>query len=121
MNLRKIFNNDVSSGAFQKIDGETRIVGKWGQIATICCHFDIWIIKPDLEPVSPRKLSFIQKKFPVEGMLTVLDGEAYTQTRDESLVRKILSLLGIKRKRQLSPKTIKQLTERLAQCRGVVA
>lgn len=117
MNLRKIFSNNVSSSAFQRIDGETRIVGKWGQIALIDGYFDIWIIQPDLKPVSPRKLSAIQKKLPIEGRLTVLDGEAYTQVWDARIVRKTLSLLGIKRKRRISPEVAKQLADRLTKRR----
>jgi len=117
MNLRKIFKNDVSSSAFNMIDGEIRITGKWGQISIISDYFDIWFIQPDLQPLSHQKLTAIRKNFPVDGELRILNGEAYTQTRDEASVRHALPLLGIKKKRKLSPETIKKLSAHLATLR----
>ena len=110
MNIRSLFKDHVSSGAFKVIDGKTRIVGKWGEISLIGDYFDIWFIRPKLKPLSERKLTAIQKKFPVEVGFTRLTGEAYAQTKDKALVLKTLPLLGIRKKRKLSPETIKKLT-----------
>lgn len=123
MNLRKIFKEDVACSAFRVIDGELRIIGKFGQVSTIDDYFDIWFIKTETKPklklksISPQKMAYIQKMFPVEGGLQVLTGEACYQTKDAEIVRQHLSLLGIKKKRKLSPETIKKMTERLAKHR----
>ena len=103
MSLRTIFKNDVSSGVFKVIDDETRIVGKFAQISLLDSGgFDIWLVRPGLEPLSTKKINAIIKKFPQEAKFTVLTGEAYTQVRDKEIVLKTLSLLGIWKKRILS-------------------
>jgi len=116
--LRKIFENEVSSGAFHVIDGETRIVGKFAQISMLeNGWFDIWVVGPGLEPISTRKLNCIMKMFPQEVKFTVLTGEAYTQVRDKNIVLKTLSLLGIKKKRRLSLETREKLITQLEAAR----
>ncbi len=112
--LRNIFRNDISSSAFHVIDGETRIVGKFAQIALLDNGgFDIWLVGLELEPLSTRKLNAIIKKFPEEASFTVLTGEAYTQVTDKQLVHKSLSLLGIKKKKKVSPELREKLLSRL--------
>lgn len=113
MNLKIIFKNDVSSSAFK----EKCIVGKWGIISVLDDVFDIWIVQSNLDPIPYRKMAFIQKNIPVEADLHMLTGEAWFQTRDIELVRQTLPLLGIKKKRQLSPETKKKQAERLAKVR----
>lgn len=114
MTLRKIFENEVSSSAFQVIDCETRIVGKFAQISLIGDRlFDIWLVRPSLQPLSTRKLNSIIKRFPQEAKFLVLTGEAYTQVRDVNIVIENLSLLGIKRKRKLSPEAREKLITQL--------
>lgn len=113
MNLRTLFKDHVSSGAFKKIDGELRIVGKWGQISLTSDCFDIWIIQPDLQPLSNRKLTAMEKMLPIELGLTRLTGEGYVQTKDIALVLKTLPVLGIKRKRKLPPEAIEKLRKQL--------
>ena len=114
MSLRTIFKNDVSSGVFKVIDDETRIVGKFAQISLLDSGgFDIWLVRPGLEPLSTKKINAIIKKFPQEAKFTVLTGEAYTQVRDKEIVLKTLSLLGIWKKRILSLDAKAKLIARL--------
>ena len=118
--LREIFGNEISSSAFQVIDGETCVVGKFAQIALMENGlFDIWLVGPELESLSTRKLNIIVKKFPQEATFTVLTGEAYTQVQDKDLVPKSLSLLGIKKKRKLSPETREKLIRQLKTARAL--
>jgi len=110
MSLRKLFENEVSSSAIKIVDGETRIIGKFAQIALLDDGlFDIWLVAPGLEPISARKLNSLIKKFPQEAKFTVLTGEAYTQVSDKNIVIERLSLLGIRKKRQLSPEAKEKL------------
>ncbi len=112
--LRNIFRNNISSSAFHVIDGETRIMGKFAQIALLDNGgFDIWLVGPELEPLSTLKLNSIIKKFPEEVTFTVLTGEAYTQTKNKEIVLKTLPLLGIKKKKKVSPELREKLLSRL--------
>ena len=121
MNLRKIFESEVSSSAFQVVDGETRLVGKFAQISLMENGlFDIWLVGPGLQPLSTRKLNSILKMFPQEAKFTVLTGEAYTQVQDKDVVLKSLSLLGIRKKRKLSPEAREKLILRLKTARAVL-
>jgi len=114
MNLRQHFKNEVSSSAFLVIDEETRIVGKYSQISlTDSGHFDIWLVGPNLEPLSPRKLNSILKSIQQEASFTVLTGEAYTQTMDKQLILRNLPLLGIKKKRKISISERQRITHQL--------
>lgn len=113
MNLTHEFKNYVSSGAFKRIDGEIRIIGKYGQISLINDIFDIWIITPDLKQIPERKLSFILKRFPKNSGYTRLCGEAWVQTKDKELVLNILSVLKIRKRKKLSKHTTTHLLERL--------
>ena len=119
MNLRRLFENEVSSSAFQVIDGELRIIGKFAQISILDNGlFDIWLVAPGLEPLSTRKLNSIMKMFPQEAKFTVLTGEAYPQVRDQDIVLERLSLLGIKKKRKLSPEAKEKLILQLSRGRS---
>ncbi|MDB9950193.1 hypothetical protein OAD56_02170 [Gammaproteobacteria bacterium] len=110
MSLRRLFENEVSSSAFKVIDDELRIIGKFAQIALLDDGlFDIWLVAPGLEPISARKLNSIIKMFPQEAKFTVLTGEAYTQVSDKNIVIERLSLLGIRKKRKLSPEAKEKL------------
>jgi hypothetical protein len=103
MSLRRLFENEISSSAFQVVDDELRIIGKFAQISMLDNGLlDIWLVAPGLEPISARKLNSIIKMFPQESKFTVLTGEAYTQISDKGIVIERLSLLGIRKKRKLS-------------------
>lgn len=114
MTLREHFKDYVSSSAFKVIDGEFRIVGKFGEITLMDNgEFDIWVIDPWRLGLSHQKLAAIQKSFPVGADLRMLDGEAYTQTGDKELILLALPLLGVKKKRKISPLTRQAMIERL--------
>ena len=100
MNIREIFKNHVSFSAFQKIDGEIRIIGKFGQVSMIDDVFDIWFVSNP--PLTNRKLSALLKNIPKELSYTRLDTEAIIQTPDLHVVLKLLPICGIKRKKRLS-------------------
>lgn len=118
MRLKEQFGNDFASTAFQKIDGEERIVGKFGNITQLDDGtYDIWIVGPNLEPLGERKITAIEKKSKAWLKLTRLNGEAYAQVRDKEIVRKIGPLLGIKRRRQLSPEAKEKLRENIKKAR----
>jgi hypothetical protein len=121
MSLHRIFQSEVSSSAFQVVDGETRIVGKFAQISLMEKGvFDIWLVGLGLHPLSTRKLNSIIKMFPQGVEFRVLTGEAYAQVRDKGVVLESLSLLGIRRKRKLSPVTREKLILRLKTARDVL-
>ena len=111
MNIRKIFKSHVSSGSFKNIDGEIRIVGKFGQVSLINDVFDIWLVSEP--PLTPRKLSALLTSIPKEVSFTRLDTEAYIQTSDISTVLKLLPICGIRRKKEISKETRERLIRQL--------
>ena len=119
MNLREIFKDDVSSSAFKVIDGETRIVGKHGQLSVIGNYFDVWFVGKDLEPLSSRRLTNLANNPIAKEGLVRLDGESFYQTKDESRVRLTLPLLGVKKRRKLSQEQIETLSQRMKDMRRV--
>ena len=118
------FKQDFSSSAFKTIDGERRIVGKFCEITVLDDGtLDIWIVRPDREPISNQKLTWLIKGIEVlpaflsgkKATIQRLTGEAYLQTTDRSLVREVALLCGVKRKRCVSEPTRKRLCEQLVQ------
>ena len=107
INLKETFKDRVSSSAFKMIDGELRIVGKYGQVSTIGDKFDVWFIGTN------QLITFRLKKLPENGMFHVLNGEAYTQTRDVRLVDLCLPLLGVRKRRRYSDEYRQALAERV--------
>ena len=111
MKLKNIFKAHVSSGSFTKIDGELRIVGKFGQISMIDDVFDIWFVS---EPhLTENKLTALLKNIPENVSFTRLDPEAHIQTSDLALVLKLLPVCGIRRRKYISPEDKKKLIKRL--------
>ncbi len=111
MKIKNILKDQVSSGSFKKIDGEIRVVGKFGQISLVDNIFDIWFVsKP---PLTPRKLSALLKNIPETVHFTRLDSEAYIQTPDLSVVLKLLPICGIRRKKKISDESKKRLIKQL--------
>jgi len=100
------------------IDGETRILGKFGQISVIGDAFDIWFVGPNLEPLTEHKLTAIQKKLPEDRGFRRLTGEMYGQTKDIRLVYKTLPLLGIKKRRRYSDEYRAKLRDRIREIRN---
>ena len=111
INLRETFKDRVSSSAFKTIDGELRIVGKYGQVSTIGDKFDVWFVADP--PLTKLRVTLRLQKLPENGMFHVLNGEAYTQTRDVRLVDLCLPLLGVRKKRRYSDEYRQVLAERV--------
>lgn len=114
MSLKSIFKDHVSSSAFKRIDGELRVIGKFGQISMIDNVFDIWLVGES--PLSERKLSALLKKTPQNVNFRRLDGEAYVQTTDLSIVLKLLPVCRIRRRKKLSEKEQKRLAKQFKRC-----
>ena len=117
------FKQDFASTAFKTIDGERRIVGKFCEVTILDDGtFDIWIVRPDREPISKQKLTWLIKGIEAlpafssgkNATIQELSGEAYLQTTDRSLVREVALLCGVKRKRQVSEATRQANAARLA-------
>ena len=70
-------------------------------------EFKIWFMG------SKQLITLRLKKLPENGMFRVLNGEAYTQTRDVRLVDLSLPLLGVKKKRRYSDEYRQVLAERM--------
>ena len=111
INLRETFKDRVSSSAFKTIDGELRIIGKYGQVSVIGDMFDIWFTAEP--PLTRLKVTRRLQKLPENRMFCVLTGEAYTQTRDVRLVDLCLPLLGVRKRRRYSDTYRKELAERM--------
>ena len=117
MSLRDTFGKDFARRAFQQVDGETRIIGKWGEIAlNDDGSFDIWLVKPDRTPIGTRKLnnlvSAITSANPSrEADIHVLTGEAWFATNEAALVREVAPQLGIPKRRSYSEETLQRLRE----------
>ena len=137
------FRDDFSSSAFKTTktpEGiRRRIVGKFAEIEVLSMEnhdacsldpepiFDIWIVRPDREPISARKLNnlisaiqalpeYSTAKSPV---ITKLDGEAYLRTTYAALVREVGFTAGIRRKKRYSEAARQARRGRLAQFNGM--
>jgi len=108
MNICEIFKDDFAKSAFTNIDGEIRIVGKYGQLSLIDDLFDLWFVGKDLKPLHMRRINAIKAEIEE---LNVLTGEAWVQTKDELKARLWAQFLGIRQKRQVSQKMLDQLAK----------
>ena len=131
MNLSD-FKQDFSSSAFKTIDGVRRIVGKWCEIEALTSDdncpnfFDIWIVRPDREPISSQKLTWIIKGINLlpsyspekSGTVEKLDGEGYLQTSDRALVREVAFLCGVRKRIRYSEATLQKKRDQMANIRG---
>jgi hypothetical protein len=116
--LREQFSNDFASSAFKTIDGEARIVGKFGQITQFDDRvFDVWFVGSSLAPLGYRKLAAIENNIGEEGRLRKLNGEACIQGQGRDFVLRMASLAGIKKKRRLSEAARQASRERLQRMR----
>ena len=126
------FKQDFSSSAFKTIDGTRRIVGKWCEIKALTSDdncpdvFDIWIVRPDREPISSLKLTWIIKgieslpSYSLEksGTVEKLGGEGYLQTSDQALVREVAFLCGVRKRIRYSEATLQKKRDQMAKIRG---
>ena len=113
MNIREIFKDDFSKSAFANIDGETRIIGKYGQLSIVDGLFDLWFVGKDLKYLSTKRINAI--KAVIGDDLNVLKGEAWVQTKDEFKARYWAKFLGIRAKR----KTTQAMLAKLAKARQI--
>jgi len=117
------FKQDFASTAYKTINGERRIVGKFGEVTILDDDtYDIWIIQPSREPIGTRKLNNLEKAFSAlkgweQARYERLTGEAYIQTTDRSLVREVAFMLGVKRRKRYSEATRQANAARLAKYR----
>jgi hypothetical protein len=108
------------------IDGTRRIVGKFCEIESLGPVFDIWLVKPDREPIGTLKLknliraieSLPEYECAGKPSVTRLDGEVYLSTTSIELVRSVALLAGVKRRRRVSEATRQASAERLARMRA---
>lgn len=116
LTLRQQFKDDFSNSAFQRIDDEQRIVGKYGEITQFDDgSFDVWFIGPNLEPLSTRRLNSISEKVREIGTFTMLEGEGYARGRGRDFVLFSAALAGVKKKKRVSESLRKSLSKNLAE------
>ena len=113
MSLKKLFGDCVSSSAFQVIDGEPRIIGKFVQISLIDDEIDIWFVRPNFEPIGERKLSNLIKTIPHKLPVHRLNGEAWCQLKEPALIRELLLLWGIRKRKVISESEKKRLSNQM--------
>jgi len=122
------FGDTLSSSAIQLINGEYEVVGKFCRIIIFDDgHIDLWLCNPTdmFNGLSKKKLNRLVDalEVPVESTFNdkttksisfnVLDGEAWLNLDLPDLILKNLKLLGIRKKRELSPIQKQSLVERL--------
>lgn len=115
MTQRKSFGDHFARSAFQLIDGELRIIGKFGEIAlNDDGSFDVWMVTPDRSPIGARRLNnlcaFVEN-LSREADIRCLTGEAWFTTTDTTLVRETGFYLGVRRRRRDSEATLQRLRE----------
>lgn len=115
--LKAEFGKDFASTAFQVVDGEPRIVGKFGNIALIDGIYDIWLVQPDLGPLTEHKLTAISKKWPAREGFLRLSGEGMAQTPSSEIIRQIAPILGVRKRRKLSSEARAELRDRVKKIR----
>ena len=114
--LRDIFKDIASSSAFQVADdGELRLVGKFAEITVMGDLLDIWLVRPDREPIGTKKLNNIIANLGLTGgSVRMLTGEAIIAMSPGSITREMLRSLGIKQKKLYSDGYLAKLRENMA-------
>jgi len=122
--LREDFGDKFSGSAFVQIDNEPRLIGKYGQLSKLPNgDYDAWFVGKnqgrspgDYAPLSGRRLAAIRRACASEeGHFMMGTGEAWIQgDASREFALRMASLLGIKRKRHLSPDVRAASSARLA-------
>jgi len=113
--LHEIFDPLVSSAAFRVTDDETRVCGHFAEITVLDTgEIDVWLVTPDREPISSRKLTALYKSINQElpdVRINKLTGEGWfqCQTLPETLLRRF----GVRRRTVYSDEYSKKLSERM--------
>lgn len=120
--LRQQFGADFASSAFRRVDGDERIVGRFGDVTQLADGtYDAWFHGPDLRPLSGRKLAALEKKIKKKWGFVRLTGEGYSQSADPAFVREVAVYLRVRRRRRprsLTPEERRRLAERMALARA---
>ncbi len=115
------FSQKISKKSIVNRDGEFVIQGKFCVIAYEPPDlWDIWICNPDdlYSGLTQRKVSGIiasLQKSKGWGVFRELTGEADVRVRDKQLILNNLPVLGIKKKQEYSPETLKKMRLRVAE------
>ncbi len=119
------FGERISITAIQNIAGEWMIKGKWCFIAPDDGKgevWDIWICNSDnlCKGLGQRKVKNILHTLngTVKTPFRELTGEAWGKVRDKGLILQNLHLLGIRKKRQVSPQQAVRSAEILKTARN---
>ena len=120
--LYEFFNQKISKTAFVLDNDEYMLVGKFCKIAVYENGLiDIWICntKDLTKGLGTGKVNNIIAglNLPVGTPVTVLNGEAYTKVRDFNIVVTAARVLGIRKKRVLTPEQLAEMTERMTEMR----
>ncbi|MGB1187604.1 MAG: hypothetical protein ACPHPA_04255 [Cycloclasticus pugetii] len=119
--LYNFFNQKISKTAIVNEGDEFQLIGKFCKVSVDEGVIDLWLCNPrDLaKGLGARRLNSIVAgiKGTVERPFTVLNGEAYTKTRDKDLILTNGRLLGLRLKRQLSAEALVVAKERLSRAR----
>ena len=108
----KTIKTEYSSSAY--VDG--KLIGKFIEIEQMPDgSFDLWLTKPDRKPIGTRKLNNLIRSVGIP--FTVVNGEAWSSTRNLDIVRKAASTCEIKRKRRVSEATREKCRKHLAKMR----
>lgn len=109
--LRELFGDIFSKTAFKKVDGQMRIIDKYGELEMVGSKIDIYVFG------RRRRFDAVDKIFAGEATLIRLTGEAYTQVAptklNVDLIASTWKILGIRRKRRIGDEQKKILSERL--------
>ena len=104
------FDGKISKTAIQCIDDEWQIKGKWCYVAPDDNNgnvWDIWLCNPNDIAVglSQRRVRSINHALESTGKMEFneLTGEAWGKVRDKEVILENLKLLGIRKKRIVSP------------------
>ena len=116
--LKDTFGQDFAIKSFQTIDGEQRIVGKYGQISKIGKLWDVWFVQPDLSPLTMHRINRIERELSIGSAFVKLNGEAFVQTRDLELVRRMVDYCGIRKRRKVSDEFRAKAAERFEKMRA---
>lgn len=119
MTLREDFSNDFASSAFGEVSGDKAIVGKWGSITRLDDGaYDAWFHAKDLSrSLTGRRLAKIERECLPEDQFVKLTGEGYAQGRGREFVLRMAVLVGVKRKRRMSPEARAAAIDRLQSAR----
>jgi len=116
--LKDEFGNDFAATAFQIVDNEPRIIGRFGSISRFDDgSYDCWFHSPDLSPLSGHKLAAIERKASQKHHFVRLTGEAYAVGEGREFVLDMSRLIGVRKRRSISAAERERLKAQVAKAR----